>query len=435
LARIVVFYQYFCTPKGSWGTRHYEFARRWVASGHEVTVVTSVYDKSDLRPTRWLQEYSIDGIRVIVLNLALSNKHGLARRAWSFAAYAAVATGLALRFDADVVISSSGPISVGLPGLLAKALRRKRFVFEVRDLWPEGAIQLGVLNNPLVIAAAKWFEQLCYRAADQVITLSPAMTQAVRHRAPKARVDTISNAADLDLFYPDRPIPAHIRDRVGGRFVLLYPGTLGLVNNGGELVDIAAELKRHHIDDVLLVIIGDGRERPELEDRARTLALDNLLFLPPMAKHDIADWFAAAGATLNGVKPIPILSSCSPNKVFDSFAAGRPVIDNTRGWLQELYFRTQTGLSYLPGDVQTAVDLIVELKDAPDRRRDMGRRARALAESEFSRDLLAARYERIVAALAAGGDALAPAAGPAQATAPGGVPRPGVRPGTVERLA
>jgi hypothetical protein len=139
VARVLVFYQYYSTPRGAWGTRYYEFSRRWVAAGHAVTIVSSIYDKSDLEPTGFVTHRTIAGAQVIAINLRLSNKHGMAHRIWTFIAYSLLSSWYALTLPADVVVASSGPISIGVPGLIARWIRGKPLIFEVRDLWPEGA--------------------------------------------------------------------------------------------------------------------------------------------------------------------------------------------------------------------------------------------------------------------------------------------------------
>ncbi len=400
MAKILVFYQYYCTPKGSWGTRYYEFSRRWARSGHDVTVVTSIYDKSDLVPRGFITEYEIEGVRVLAVDLKLSNRHGYARRLWSFAAYALTASWYGLTESADVTLVSSGPITVGIPGLVSRWIRRTPLVVEVRDLWPEGPIQLGALKHPVAIALARTLERVLYASADAVVALSPDQARGVQSVRPSVDVATIPNSADLDLFYPDRPVPEHVREAVDGKFVILYAGTLGLVNNGMEIVEIAGELARRGVDDVKVVIIGDGRELDEMKARVADLGISNIEFLGLLPKTDVADWFAASGATLNGVKPIEVLSACSPNKVFDSFAAGRVVLDNTTGWIRALLERTGAGISYAPGAIEDAVDRIVELKDDRAGREEMQRRAHELARAEFSRDKLAERFEEILARVA-----------------------------------
>ena len=148
---IVYFYQYFTTPKGSYGTRVYEFTKNWVERGHKVIVITSPYAKSDVRATKFLETQLIDGITLKIINVSIDNKHSFTRRIYSFLVYSFFSIFYALTLKCDLVIASSGPITVGVPGLIAKIFRRKKFVFEVRDLWPEGPIELGILKNKFIL--------------------------------------------------------------------------------------------------------------------------------------------------------------------------------------------------------------------------------------------------------------------------------------------
>jgi glycosyltransferase involved in cell wall biosynthesis len=395
MARVVIFYQYYCTPKGSWGTRYYEFTRRWAAAGHDVTVVTSIYDKSDLVPRGFVTPFDIEGVRVIAMNLVLSNQHGVLRRLWTFALFSLLSCWYALTLPADVVVASSGPITVGVPGLLARWVRGRPLIFEVRDLWPEGAIQLGMLRGRFVQRLARAFERLCYRNARAVVALSPGMAEGVLAAAPDARVVVIPNSADLDLFDPGIAPPASANGVTGGTFVALYAGTLGRANSSTELVDIATELERRGGGDVRIVVVGDGYERAGMERLARERGLTTLVFLGKRPKTEVAAWHGAAAVTLCLFKPFPVLATCSPNKLFDSLAAGRPVINNTDGWIRDLLARSGAGESYRAGDAPAAAALLLALRDDPGRRRAMGDAARRLAEQEFARDRLAAQFAEL----------------------------------------
>jgi glycosyltransferase involved in cell wall biosynthesis len=402
VARVLVFFQYYCTPRGSYATRYYEFSRRWVAAGHSVTIVTSIYDKSDLEPKGFVTRFEIEGARIIAMNLRLSNKHGAARRIWTFLLYSLLSSWYALTLPADVVVASSGPITVGIPGLLARWLRGKPLIFEVRDLWPEGAIQMGVLRSPLTRALARAFERICYRGAQVVVALSPGMARGVQEAAPGTAVEVIPNAADLRLFFPAREVPPAIAERTRGRFVALYAGTVGRANGGGEIVDLAATLQGRGADDVLILVIGDGSELAGMQRQVHERSLRNLELLGNRPKTETAGWHAAAAVTLCLFKPYPVLATCSPNKLFDSLAAGRPVINNTDGWIREMLAESDCGLTYPAGDVERAADLLLALRDDPARLRAMGERARRLAEDRFSRDRLAERYSDLLGRVAHG---------------------------------
>lgn len=395
MARVLVFYQYYCTPKGAWGTRYYEFTRRWATLGHAVTVVTSIYDKSDLEPKGFVTHFDIEGVQVTAMNLRLSNKHGVLRRIASFLAFSFMSCWYALTAPCDVVVASSGPITVGLPGLLARWIRRRQLIFEVRDLWPEGAVQLGMLRSPAAVAVSRWFERLCYRNSTVVVALSPGMAAGVSAVAPATRVVTIPNSADLDLFHPGHEVPDALRAGLDGKFVALYAGTLGRANSSTELVDIATELHRRGAHDVKIVVLGDGFERPTMERLARERGLTNLEFAGVRPKTEVAAWHELADVTLCLFKPYPVLATCSPNKLFDSLAAGRPVVNNTDGWIKDMLARAGAGLSYHAGDAAAGAEAILALRHDEPRRKAMGARARALAETEFARDQLATQFEEL----------------------------------------
>ena len=185
--KILYFYQYFSTSEGAWGTRVYEFARNWVKEGHTVTVVTSVYSKSNLKTNRLVSRQMIEGIEVIIINVLIDNRQSVAKRILSFLQYAVISSWYALTLKADVVIASSGPITVGIPGLVAHWFRGRKLVFEARDLWPEGAIRMGILKNKALISLSYRFEKVCYQSSRAVIGLSPGIQQDIQRRFPSSK--------------------------------------------------------------------------------------------------------------------------------------------------------------------------------------------------------------------------------------------------------
>lgn len=397
--RIVYLYQYFSTPKGSWGTRVYEFARRWVASGDRVTVITSVYDKSDLEPARFISTHTVDGIDVIVVNIRLSNKHGLLARLLSFAGYAVVASWYAATMPADVVIASSGPITVGLPGLVARYLRGRRVVFEARDVWPDGAIETGMLRSALLIRAARLFERLCYRAASRIVTLSDGMAEVIRRRCGETPVEVVTNAADLELFREEREMGETFH-ALRQRPYVVYAGTLGLANACGQILEAARLLADRAGGPIEVVILGDGVERLWLQARARELGLTNVHFLGLVTKEEVGTWLRGARASLLVFRNVPILSTNSPNKFFDSLAAGCPVIQNTSGWIKRLLERHDCGITVPADDPRSLAAAMERLCSDDELRRELGRNARALAEEQFERSALANKMRDIVLGVA-----------------------------------
>lgn len=392
--RVLYFYQYFTTPSGCWSTRAYEFARRWVNAGDAVTIVTSVYDKSDLKPRGIVSRFVVDGITVIVLNVRLSNKHGKLLRLLTFAAYACLASWYALVSPADVVLASSGPITVGIPALVARYVRRRPLVFEVRDLWPEGAIQLGLLRNPAAIALARWLERRCYHAARSVVALSPGMKEWILARHPGVNVEVVPNAADNEQARCSTPVelPAWAQ----GKKLAVYAGTLGLIDDCGQILECARVLKEAGADDVAIAIIGDGRERPMLQERAQQLQLDNVHFVGLIPKSEVMRWLLAANCALFVVKDVPFLATASPNKVFDALAAGTPIVQTSQGWIRDLLEREECGVTVPPNDADALAKAVLQLARDGELRARLSNNARRVAQAQFDRGLLAAQMSAIL---------------------------------------
>jgi glycosyltransferase involved in cell wall biosynthesis len=389
--RILYLHQYFTTRAGVGGTRSYEFARRFVARGHAVRMVTA--STAGDPPRR-----EVDGVEVVAVRSAYGDYvRGTAlsypRRMLAFARFAMAAAAAALRGPRpDVVYATSPPLTIALPALAASRRHRAPLVFEVRDLWPEAPIQMGALRNPLLVRAARALERLAYRRAAALIALSPGIRDGVvAAGAPLDRVTLVPNASDLDLFSPDLDgSPERQRLGLDNRFVVSYFGTIGEANDLGQVVEAAVLAKGRGAHDLAFVLAGDGAQRPELERLARERGADNVVFAGPAPdKRAVARLAAASGACLTVFKDVPVLATCSPNKLFDTFAAGRPAIVNTPGWQRELVERHEAGFyARTPAEI---VDRVLWLRDHPDEVRRMGRNARRLAEAEFARDLLAER--------------------------------------------
>ena len=389
--RILLFYQYFTIPQGSYSTRVYEFARRWVKAGCSVTVVTSVYDKSGISPRGLISHMNFDGIDVRVINIRLSQKHGLFARLLTFIAYALVASWYALTLPADVVVCSSGPLTVGFPGLIARYLRRRPFVFEVRDLWPEGAIQLGIVRNRVLIRIARLVEKRCYRAAARVVAASEGQAEWIRGRHGVKKLAVIPNACDNQLV-DEIEGPVELPPWAKDKQLVLYTGSLGLIDDCSQLLDLAQVLQHRGRTDFEVVIIGDGKERRLLEEKAAHLRLANVHFLGPKSKHRVMEWLTVATCAMFVVKDVPFLATASPNKMFDAFAAGTPVVQATQGWIKDLFEREQCGITVCPNTPDTMADAVERIASDEDLRVRLAANSRRVARTLFDRSLLAERY-------------------------------------------
>jgi glycosyltransferase involved in cell wall biosynthesis len=273
----------------------------------------------------------------------------------------------------DVIYATSPPLTIAIPALAAAARWRAPLVFEVRDLWPEAPIQMGALANPRVQRQARSLEREAYRRARRVIALSPGIRDGiVGTGVPPGKVVMVPNASDLDLFQPTEPPE---------QFLVSYFGTMGEANDLTLAIEAARKLP-----DMPFVLMGDGKRRAELEHAAPP----NVSFPGPAAgKEQVAELAARSGACLTFFKDVPVLATNSPNKLFDTFAAGRPAIVNMDGWMRRLVEDNDAGL-YVR-DAEDLAQKLAWLRAHPEEVARMGRNGRALAEREFDRDLLAGR--------------------------------------------
>ena len=378
----------FSTEKGSWGTRAYDFARRWVEQGHVVSVVTGVYDRSDLRPTRLMWTGVIDGITVYALNLPFSNRDGFARRLLTSLSFSAFASWHAALRTCDVALVSCGPITIGLAGLAARWVRRRTVVVEVRDLFSDALEQLGIVKSPVALAGVRGCEDICYRNADAVVALSDTMADWIAERHRLRRITVVPNTANVDLFGRSSSRPAELSCQAAN---FLYTGTLGRANDCGQILRAAHHLKEWRKLDIHVYLVGDGQERPALEAEARRAGLDQVHFVPPMPKEDLAGWLAGATAMVLVAKPVPVWDTGSPNKLFDAFAAGVPVIQTTQGWIRQVLAERDCGITVDRDRPAALAQAMVDLSEDRQRRDRMGHNARRVAQELFATDLLANR--------------------------------------------
>ncbi len=395
--RVLYFHQHFATPQGSGGTRSYEFARALVARGHQVTMVCGAHAHSGLDlPWDGRAGWSrgdVDGIDVVSLPLAYSNRDPLPRRGLAFVRFAWLSLRFALSEPCDLVFATSTPLTAALPGLAARWLRGKPFVFEVRDLWPELPRALGV-RNPLLLAGMSGLEWAAYRGADACVGLSPGIVAGIARRAPRGReVALIPNGSDLEIFHPRLRAPLDLPGVQPGDFVAGFTGAHGPANGLDALLEVARELRRRGDARVKLAFIGDGKEKDRLRAVAAREGLGNCLFFDPVPKHRLGAITASLDCGLMVLKDVPAFSDgTSPNKFFDYAAAGIPIVNNYPGWLAGLIERSRSGIVVPPNDPAAFADALQALAADPVRRARAGAAARVLAETSFARADLAARF-------------------------------------------
>jgi len=391
--KIIYIHQHFSTRQGATGTRSYEMSRRLIRAGHQVVMVCGAYAVGDAGVGSFERviEQEVDGIHVIRIPEPYGNEMSFARRLLAFGRFARAATKVVCGLKADLVFATSTPLSVGIPGMKGARRLGVPFVFEVRDLWPEVMIAGGVLRNPFLIWYSRRLERTLYRVADRIIALAPGMTEGIcRPGISPDKVVMIPNSSDLDLFRPGEEPLVDARFGRPDEFRLVYTGAHGLMNGLDAVLDVAVELKRRAEAGVRFVFIGQGAQRQRLMDRSQREGIASMVsWVPSIPKEELARVLPGMDVGLMILKNIPMFYyASSPNKFFDYIACGLPVLNNYPGWLADMIREHQCGRVVPPDDPVAFADAVVWLRDHRDEIRDMGRRSRRLAESQFSRDSL-----------------------------------------------
>ncbi|MBM5168414.1 glycosyltransferase family 4 protein [Vibrio parahaemolyticus] len=394
---ILYFHQHFSTPKGSTGIRSYEMAKRLIHHGHNVTMVCGTYGGGETGlESEFIagkREGVVDGIRIIEFDLAYSNSDGFLKRSMTFVKFALKSIGLAFTEKYDVLFATTTPLTAGIPGIFARWLRGKPFVFEVRDLWPELPKEMGVIKSPIILGLMSLLEWASYRSANRCIGLSPGIVEGIKKRGvPKDKIAMVPNGCDLSIFTqpsePWRPEGVAQED-----LMAVFTGTHGMANGLDAVLDAATELQSRGRNDIKLVLVGQGKLKPQLEAKAKEMQLNNVVFHPPVNKQKLAGLMASADVGMQVLANIPAFYyGTSPNKFFDYISAGLPVINNYPGWLAGMIEDSQCGFTVAPENPQAFANALEQAADNREALVNMGASARQLAESQFDRQLLADKW-------------------------------------------
>jgi glycosyltransferase involved in cell wall biosynthesis len=388
---VLYFHQYFTLPTQAGGTRSYEMARQLINSGHSVIMVCGEAVKLKLPETniKNICRGTIDDINIIQISLPYSNNDNLIKRAVVFIKFAWKGIWIALTEKYDLLFATSTPLTAGIPGIVAKVFRRKKFVFEIRDLWPELPKALGV-KNPVLLAGMSLLEWTAYHKADACIGLSPGICTGIKKRSRKGKyIKMIPNGCDLEIFNPRKKGQFPLYDAKPTDTVAVFTGAHGIANGLDAVLDAAAELKKKSREDIILVFIGDGKKKSQLIARTQKEGLGNCRFYDQIPKMELGRVMASADIGLMILSDIPAFYyGTSPNKFFDYIASGLPVINNYPGWLADMIQANQLGIVVPPNDPIAFADGLIALADNIDYRKQAGINAREFAEKYFSRKCL-----------------------------------------------
>ena len=392
---ILYIHQYFKTPEEPGGTRSYWISQELIKRGHHVTVICATNERHP-EATR----LTANGIDVIYVKNEYNNYMPAYKKVISFISFIMAAIKAAKKEkDIDLVFATSTPLTVGYVAMRLKKIKHWRYVFEVRDLWPEFPIQIGAIKNKFVIKYLRGLERRIYKNSEFVIALSPGMQDGVVATGmPKEKTAMIPNMSKPDKFFPHEPDSAIVKefDLDLTKFNVVHFGSMGKANGLEYIIEAAKQLKERGIDDVCFWFMGKGSTEPMCKKLVEKYGLDNVRFLGFHKMSIVSEIVNCSSASITTFKNLPILATNSPNKLFDSLSAGKPIIVNSAGWTKVMVEEGDCGFYVDPENPSELADKILSVKDNEELLQRWGRNARELSLKEYDKDLLTAKVADVL---------------------------------------
>ena len=397
---------YFVPENNAPAARVHAMAKEWARAGHRVTVLTCapnvpagvVYEGYENRP---YQEEWIDGIRTARVWTYLAANRGRVRRGLNFLSYMATAgaAGSFLRPKADVVVATSPQFFAGWAGLPVARAHGAPFVLEIRDIWPDSITAVGALKEGRIIHALERLEKALYDGADHIVAVGEGYRRnMLRKGVAPEKVSVVTNGVDADLFTP-RPPDAELRARLGfapETFVIAFAGTIGMAADLGVVLDAARRLRGDGRDDIAFLLIGDGAQRAELEERAGAERLHNVVFTGLVPRPDLPRYLASSDACLVHFRKQDLFAEILPSKFFEDAAMEKPILLGFEGEARAMLDEAACGVAFEPSNDAELAAAAVRLADDRAECARMGEAGRRYVLEHFDRRLLAHDYLAIL---------------------------------------
>ena len=379
--RILLINQVFVSPDEPGHTRHFELAKFMKQQGHELVIVASDVNyqtgKKTIEHSGLSIEQNIDGIRVYRSAIIPSLHRSYFWRILSFFSFMFSSIWTALKVkNVDLIMGTTPPIFQAVSAWFVAFLRRKPFLLEVRDLWPEFIVSMGEFRNPVLIQMARWLERFLYGRANHILVNSPAYGQYIEQKGvAKEKISFIPYGTDIDMFSPGVD-GSEIRNRYGlnDNFVVLYSGALGQANDIYTIIRAAQRLKSQPV--IKIILFGDGKERKKLEAEVKNSNLENIIFAGALPKKEMPAVLAAADVCLAILQDIPMFRTTYPNKVFDYMAAGKATVLVIDGVIRDVIEASEGGVFVKPGDDEQLAHVLSDLASDHERVVTLGQHAR-----------------------------------------------------------
>lgn len=402
--KVLFFTHYFPPESNAPANRTYEHLREWVKEGDDVTVITNFPNHPTGKlyagyKNAFYSEETIDGIRVMRVWTYLTPNKGFFRRILNYLTYMNMSVLNSFRVTKpDVILGTSPQFFAAVAGYIVSVLKRRPYIFELRDIWPESIKSVGAMNHSFFISILEKLELFLYRRADLVVSVTDSFVENLSERGiDRSKIVVVKNGVNLDLFFPieeDRKREEKKKLGYSGKFLVSYIGTIGMAHAVSKLVDAAKLLRAH--ESIHFLIIGDGAERENIVRKVAALGLKNVSILGQKPREEVPVYYRISGAVVVPLKKVPIFTKVIPSKIFEIMGAGKPILISVDGEARKIVEEANSGLFSEPEDIYQLRDNILELKNNPELALTLARNGLAYVRENYNRKKFAHKMRRIV---------------------------------------
>jgi len=389
-------------------TRTYEHSREWVKAGHEVTVITCAPNFPEGKlfsgyRNSWYQTEQLEGIHIVRVKTYIASNSGFLRRTLDYLSFMIMGfiAGL-FQKRPDVIIGTSPQFFTVCAAWALALVKRRPFVFELRDLWPASIVTVGAMREGIATRALRALEMFLYRQADSIIPVTQSFKNELVSRGIAAnKIAVVINGVDTSVYVPTpRDQEFVLRYQLQDKFVVGYFGTHGMAHALDKVLD-AAKLLQYEAD-IVWFLVGAGAKRQDLLLQAERLQLSHVHLVEPQAKAQMPRWWSLCDAALIPLKDDPVFATVIPSKIFECMGMGIPIIMSLpEGEATQIICATQTGITISPEDPHALAAAVLNLRDHPEKRQAM-RQACYVAAPRFNRQSQALRLQSILERVVAG---------------------------------
>ncbi len=348
-------------------TRTYEHCKEWVRLGAEVTVITcfpnfpsgKIYEGYK---NKWKKVEYVEGIKVIRVWSYITANQGSFKRTADYISFAITSFWAGLFLSFDIIIATSPQFFTAISGFGLGLFKRKKWVMEVRDIWPESIQAVEAINARWIIDFLEKIELRLYRSAHRIIVVTDSFKSNLTNRgiAPD-KVFVIKNGVDLSIYQP-RPVNEALRNHLGlqEKFIVGYIGTHGLAHSLDFIIKSIAKLNEPTFH---FVFIGDGAEKVNVIQLAKKLHLNNVTFIDPVKKFNIPEYLCALNVALVPLRKSSTFESVIPSKVFETVAMNIPILLGVDGETRQLIEMYQAGIYFEPENESDFLEKLILIRD------------------------------------------------------------------------